>query len=58
MIVAFLYVLIGTAIGLQKELEPAVTAVITVFTIPLLLVGEWIGWVLSRPSNRREDDLA
>ena len=53
-IVAFLYVFTGMAIGGQRELEPILTAVITAFTIPFLLVGEWIGWVL-RPSSQISD---
>ncbi len=49
-IVAYAYVFLGTALGRQRELEPVFTALITVFTIPFLLVGEWIGWVLRHRS--------
>lgn len=49
-IVVFLYVLIGTTLGILREFDAIAMAYIAVYIIPILLVGEWIGWVL-RPSN-------
>lgn len=51
-LVVFLYLLIGTTLGLLRELQPIGTAYIAVFIAPFLLVGEWLGWVLN--SSREE----
>ena len=53
-VVVFIYLFIGEAFGLLRDLDTIATVLITVFTIPFLLVGEWIGWVLG-PSNHLID---
>lgn len=53
LIVACLYVFTGKAIGRQLEWEPYVTGLITVHTIPFLLVGKWLGWVLGAVRRRQ-----
>lgn len=53
-IVTVFYLFIGTTFGILRELAPIFHVYLSAHAIPLLLVGEWIGWAL-RPSNHLID---